>query len=60
MNPRQPKRPVQGQWEDDEEFSERLDDYNSRYEDYEIAVDMAIDEQRERDMEEKMGWSLYE
>ena len=46
--PREPRRPIQEPYESDEDFGERIDDYYKRLEQYYIACDMAVDEQRDR------------
>lgn len=50
---REPSVPWQEPYETDEEFGERREQYDRDVEDYEVACDMAVDIQRERDMEDR-------
>jgi hypothetical protein len=49
-DPRAPKYPEREPYEDDEDFAERLERYNREIEEYEVACDRLVDEQREREM----------
>jgi hypothetical protein len=49
MMPREPQMPWQEPYEPDEDYQERIDEYAKRWDDYNIACDMAVDRQREKE-----------
>jgi hypothetical protein len=49
--PKEPIPPIQWPYEDDEDFEDRLEKYYRDYDHYQIACDMAIDRQRDRECE---------
>jgi hypothetical protein len=47
MTPHEPRRPVAEPYEDDEDFRERMEEYENKYEEYEYACAEEVDRQRE-------------
>jgi hypothetical protein len=51
MTLREPQMPWQEPCESDEDYEDRVDEYHRRWEDYNVACDMAVDAQRDRECE---------